>query len=172
MDFMDDGWERGDMIHTSLCSLPGPLIRLVFVLVEHRLGADHVPRTQRHHGARVAFRGRACIEMYAQCWILGTAQLAQLIRLAQSMIRFYVAKFRRLSEELRCILLVFEYVVTVACFMEQAQFVGCTVVLDISTFSSAFKPRQAFSLPVSKTHIADQACIPQTRHGAGVTLAC
>ena len=100
---------------------------------------------------------RPGIEMHAQRRIPRTAQLAMLIRVPESEIRFHVAQVRGLREELRGVGFVAEDIVPVTRLVQKTELVRRGVVLEIRTLGCPFEPLQPFAVMSVQTHTALQA---------------
>ena len=135
---------------TTFSRLLCPLVRFALVFLENRLRANHIPRTERHHGQRVsALRGTG-VEMYAQRWILGTMQRAVLVGVAETVIRLRVAEIRGLRVQLGGVGFVLEDIITVAALVEETKLVRRSVVLEVRRLGGTLEPLQTLPLAIDK----------------------
>lgn len=93
-----------------------------------------------------------------------------LVCVPKAIIRLHVSQVGGLGEQLCGVRVVAEDVVAVARFVQETEFEGRRVVLEVGAFGRAFEPFQTFAVAVPKTHVANHACAPKTRCCAGMVL--
>ena len=159
------------MIHrTELGRLLGPLVGLVLILIEGRLGPDHVPSAQGHHGLDVTSLGGDVIKMHAETGITRTIEFAMLVRFTQSVGGRGVTQFGGGGIELSGVRLIGKDRLPVAGLVQEGQLVRGGVVLSVDGLGTTLQPFDGLTGVLPLTEVTVDVGQPQPSGGAGMTL--